>query len=107
MGYNVNVEGKLAFFNSLENFYKQFKEDEYEPYTVGYFFKYFIDWEPKDNYTYELYREGNLWYNCDEVMKLLSEFANGTVYFYGEDNESWKYVLTDGQVDYFEREKEW
>jgi len=108
MGYEVDVRGTLEFFKPFEEFEKDVEEKFPETYanTAGFFFKH-VEWNEWDDDEFELFREGKLWYNDQKAMEFLAKYANGTVYFYGEDNESWKYVLKDGEVEKFERGAEW
>ena len=102
MGYEVHVHGKVELCKPIEELYENVSRDD-APYSIGYFIINF-NWAD-DRKTFNRY--GKLWYDMDEVIEYLSKFLNGTIWFHGEDNNSWKYVIKDGNITFEKRSAEW
>jgi hypothetical protein len=99
MGYYVDVHGKITF-KDLKGFKKHFPKKK-EGHPWDYFFtKVWGDDLSEGGLKYaveevelDFDREGKYWYDDEAAIKYLAKYAEGTLYFRGEDEALWKWTF--------------
>lgn len=111
MGYYVDVYGKIKF-NDIEGFKKKFPKKK-EGHAWNYFFtKVWGDDLEKLKYAIngldlDFDRDGKYWFNDEAAIKYLSKYAEGTLYFRGEDHREWKWTFKQNQEPIRAERPEW
>ena len=110
MGYYVDVYGKITFLD-IEGFKKKFPKKK-DGHAWNYFFtKVWGDDLEKIKTTYntevlDFERDGKYWYDDELAIKFLSEYAEGVLYFKGEDGKEWKWTFGEKKA-VKEKRPEW
>jgi len=104
MGYYVTVYGKITF-NDIEGFKKKFPypTKKNEGHAWNYFFTktWGENLEKLSNGTIinsletDFDREGKYWYDDEKAVNYLANYADGVLYFKGEDCVEWKWTFKE------------
>jgi hypothetical protein len=99
MGYYIKVYGKIKF-NDIEGFKKKFPKKK-DGHAWNYLFtKVWEDDLSKLKYAcngveVDFERDGKYWFNDELGVKFLAKYADGVLYFRGEDDREWKWTFND------------